>query len=169
MTDAMAEREYEPVPSGCIPNGAAALYLIRRFSIWGLGGSDGCDCCHFSIHGLQIDVSCRKSEHCVRVSSNCLDKSPKEMIAIASEVLSQIDYPDAYRVRFCDYSHDHVGGHWEAGEWVETYRCVYCHKPRDERDGYLCADHQSDPTVAGRFALFASDWRFATMRETGLV
>lgn len=155
----MPDTMYEDLPSGCIPNAAATLSLIRRFSVWGLGGSDGCDCSHFSVQGFKISVSCRKSEHCVRVWSNCLDWAVSGAIEIAREVLSQLEDAERYEVRFCDYRHDHVSGRWEHGEWVRDMQCCYCEKPRFKEDAYLCESCESKPDIAARFAPMLSDWR----------
>lgn len=139
----MNDKTFEPITLGdrywSHPSPEATLALIRRFGIFGLGGSDGCYCCNFSIHGISIDVSCHKSEHCVRIHTGCLGFSDSALFMIADEVLSQLpDGGERYRVRFCDYSCDHVNGHWDKGKWVESYKCVYCSKPRADRDAYLC-------------------------------
>lgn len=139
----MSDRQFEPIVQGerywSHPSPEAALALIRRFGIFGLGGSDGCYCCHFSIHGISIDVSCHKSEHCVRVHSGYLGFKDSNLFSIADEVLSQLpNGGERYRVRFCAYSFDHVNGHRDNGEWVESYKCVYCEKPRVDPNAYLC-------------------------------
>lgn len=81
---------YERLPGGGHPNLEATIALIRRFSIFGLGGSDGCECCHFHIHGFHVGVSCRKSEHTVRVYTHYLWFDPTDLQAIAVAVLSQL-------------------------------------------------------------------------------
>jgi hypothetical protein len=122
------------------PDEAAVLWFIQKYGIFGLGGNDGCACCHFSLCGIDVDVSCRKSEHCVRVHCGYLGYKVSNLFAIANEVLAQLrDGGIGYRVRFCGYSADHVNGRWENGEWREEHKCVYCGKPRAGFDDYLCA------------------------------
>lgn len=57
----------------------AAIALIQRHGFDGLAGLEGCVCCSFSVHGVDVAVSCRKSNTIepgaptVRVSSKHLD------------------------------------------------------------------------------------------------
>lgn len=122
---------------GGLPGKSAVLELIRRYSIWGLCHSDGCECCYFAIHAYQIDVSCRKSEHCVRVSSHYLGHDASDGIDIAIEVLSQLSAPWRYAVRFCEYSYDHVNSR-QNGAWVRAQKCCYCDATRPDTAAYLC-------------------------------
>lgn len=136
----MNERTFERVASGgCFPDPEGVLWLIRKFGISGMGGSDGCYCYHFQNRGISVDVSCHKSEHCVRVHSGYMEFDVSELFEIANEVLSQLPFGGSrYRVRFCDYGMDHVNGRWEGKVWREEYKCGYCGKPRNERDAYRC-------------------------------
>lgn len=78
----------------------AAIALLRRESVWNLGGYDGCLCTHFSILGFAIDVSCRKSsasqdgETLVAISANYGFDEPSEVHVacdlVAQEVATQI-------------------------------------------------------------------------------
>lgn len=144
-------RHYEQVGTErytLMPDPAGVLWFIQKYGIFGLGGADGCYCCSFALRGIEVSVSCHKSEHCVRVVCHCL--RPKDLFAIAREVLSQL--PDggiSYRVRFCEYAADHVDGHWSGRTWVETYKCCYCGKPRDDVDGYLCTTCRTNPDAQG--------------------
>lgn len=118
-----------------------AIILMQSSGIFGLGEDDGCLCCNFNVMGVSVDISCYKSEHCVRVHCGHLDRVPKDVERVAAEVLRQLgEYADAssFRLRFCDYRDDHQNGHRENGVWVETYRCCYCHAPRPGRAAYLC-------------------------------
>ncbi len=120
-------------------NGPAALALIKSIGIFGLDGPDGCLCLHWQTHGVEVDVSCRKSSDpmdrivpwfygvSLRVHSRHMDASGTELRAIADEVAKQLA-PEGYAIaaRFCDYDCDkHV-------------KCTYCGKPRQELSGYLC-------------------------------
>src|SRR5271163_3760873 len=98
-----------------------ALALLKQHGIWGLGLGDGCRCTNFTVLGVSVDISCHKSEHCVRVigwshGSIAGDRrDASELESVAREVLVQLgeDVAYGYRVRFCEYRHDHAGGHWE--------------------------------------------------------
>jgi hypothetical protein len=120
-----------------------AIALIRQHGIFGLGVGDGCWCCYFQVQGIEVGISCHKSEHCIRVHANCLDEGPAGLEAVLYAIVEDSkarydkDFSD-YRVRFCDYDCDHVGGHWEGKVWTETYKCCYCGAPRSEAQKYLC-------------------------------
>lgn len=123
-----------------------AIGLIKREGLWGLGLSDGCNCCHFEVQAIQVDISCHKSEHCIRVSSKYLYSAPEELEQVMRQVLLSFAescsismyYLSKYRLRFCEYRPDHVGGHWKNKVWTETYECCYCGAPREHKEAYLC-------------------------------
>jgi hypothetical protein len=133
--------KYVELPGYSNPNKAGCLEIISRYGFDQLGGSDGCRCSHFSICGFQIDVSCHKSEHCVRVYSNDLCTHPEDEIEIAALIVKQFadSGEGGYLIRYCDYGHDHKNGHWENKKWIEEYSCCYCGKPRVDKDSYLCS------------------------------
>lgn len=124
-----------------------ALATIRKVKVENLVDWDGCYCFSFDVCGVNVNLSCHKSEHCLRVypSSSWYDVEGLELIA--KEVLRQFssmtngggEYAYGYRLRFCSYSHDHVNGRYEGSKWVYESRCCYCHAPR-ERDEYLCSE-----------------------------
>ena len=121
--------------------------LIEQHGIYGLCESDGCACCHFTIHNISVDVSCRKSEHCIRVYSNSLDSEAHGLERVMRAVLRSLaEYlGDAnallrYRMRFCEYGKDHVDGHWLGEKWIETHKCCWCGKLRDDGQAYLCRE-----------------------------
>ena len=121
------------------PNKQGCIELIECYGVQQLGGGDGCPCSHFSVCGFQIDASCHKSEHCVRVYSDHMFKQPQDCVEIAALVLKQLgDFSGGYRVRYCEYRDDHVNGRWQDRIWVEEYQCCYCGKPRSNPDAYLC-------------------------------
>jgi hypothetical protein len=132
-----------------------AIALIKQHGLYGLGGSDGCRCVHFHIQGVSIDVSCHKSEHCIRVWSNYIYREASELERIAREVLFDLSQTgadvDSYRLRFCKYSDDHVGGHWEVSGFVHSQKCCYCGKPRNDRETYLCCECSSNPEAREHF------------------
>lgn len=133
--------ERQKLRGGCsIPNVESVLDLLQRFGVWGLGGCDGCACAHFEILGIEVHVSCRKSEHCVRVHCGYLGFDQSELVPIAREVLSQLTFPSRYSLRFCDYSKDHKNGRRENGVWKDDQTCCYCNKPRADVDAYLCEE-----------------------------
>jgi hypothetical protein len=123
-------------------NAEKALKLIKELGIYGLAESDGCPCCHFNIHGIFIDVSCHKSEHTIRVYSHYMFHNPFDLEPIAEEVHRQVGISNPYKIRFCEYSCDHVGGHWEGkhpnSKWMKTQKCCYCSAPRPDEEAYLC-------------------------------
>lgn len=135
--------DYERILPGyrSMPDPDGVIAFIDRFSIWELGGSDGCPCCHFELLGFKVGVSCHKSEHCVRVYSDYMGSDWRDAERVAQAVLRWL--PDGgvrYRVRYCDYAHDHVNGRWEDGAWREEQKCCYCGKPRAHKEAYLCAE-----------------------------
>lgn len=118
-------------------NGATALERIKQHGIFGLCESDGCACAHFSVHGVSVDISCRKSSGAkpegfwgtlIRVWSHHIDSTPDELVPIgqylANEMCSSIKVPTL--IRFCDYDQD------------KDCKCVYCGEPRGDYDNYLC-------------------------------
>jgi hypothetical protein len=131
--------ERQRLRGGCdVPNVESVIDLLERFGVFGLGGCDGCECAHFQILGIHVDVSCRKSEHCVRVHSDYMYFDHTRLIPLAREVLSQLCDPSQYSVRFCNYSSDHKNGRRENGQWKDDQMCCYCGQLRQDRDGYLC-------------------------------
>lgn len=130
-------------------NAGKAVELIRQLGIFGLGECDGCACCHFEVQGVSVSISCHKSEHCVRVYSHHMDRDPMALESVAAEVLLQLNsFTSAkeYRVRFCEYSDDHVGGHYCAhNAYTHSFRCCYCHGFRRYGARYLCASCQERP------------------------
>jgi len=151
----MSEHQYERIiPSrrfSTIPDAEGVVAFIKRFSIWGLGGSDGCDCCYFELLGYHVHLSCRKSEHCIRVFSTYLGHSYHQAFPIALAVLEQLDNPNGYRVRFCDYGHDHKNGHWQDRQWMKDQACCYCDQLGRDEDAYLCDKCLAKPDLRRRF------------------
>lgn len=122
------------------PNKLGCMELIARYGFEQLGGGDACRCSHFMICGFHIDVSCHKSEHCVRVFSDHMYRQAEDEIQIAALVLQQLgDSAKGYRVRYCEWGYDHVNGHWEGNRFVNEYKCCYCSAPRSDAEAYLCA------------------------------
>lgn len=75
-----------------------ALKLIRQHGIYGLGGHEGCPCTEFSIQGVNVSVSCHKSESLIRVWSKHIsylkdsyEPDAARLNPIAEEVRSQVD------------------------------------------------------------------------------
>lgn len=120
-----------------------AIDLIRREGLFGLGEGDGCLCCHFEVQGVSVDISCHKSEHCVRVHSCHMYRSARDLERVALVVMQEFaKYTDVseYRLRFTEYANDHQNGDRDKDDkWIEEYRCCYCHAPRSEKE-YLCAE-----------------------------
>lgn len=120
----------------------AALELIRREGVFGLGGYDGCLCTSFRVRGIDVDISCRKSSGgldgtieptfygtTVRVYARSGDVGGDALRAIAEEIASQLragGSGEAIAVRYCDYTHDKDG------------KCIYCGRDRAEPADYLC-------------------------------
>lgn len=71
-------------------NGNGALKLISEIGVGVLGGFDGCACTAFSVQGVNVDVSCRKSGKYIRVSSRHDDAFRADLQMIANEVERQI-------------------------------------------------------------------------------
>jgi hypothetical protein len=132
-----------------------ALELIRQHGIYGLGGADGCECTHFHVQHVSVDVSCRKSGRSIRVYSNSMDQDPLSLELIAQEVLDQIirgqvafwgiEEAEAreshgYRIRFCDSAIDNANGRWVGEKYVWDHKCAYCSKLRISTTAYLCDD-----------------------------
>lgn len=76
-----------------------AKSLIEREGVGGLGGFDGCDCMSFSIFGIDVEVSCRKSGgskgapsgvSVVKIYPRSMDYSQEEGREIGLQVASQL-------------------------------------------------------------------------------
>lgn len=105
-----------------------ALDLIKQVGIYGLCYSDGCPCTNFEVHGVSVDVSCHKSDHCIRVYSCSADFQDAEYKVrtclfqpIADEVRRQVnayycndqectEYGDGYAVKFLSWDDEHKKG-----------------------------------------------------------
>lgn len=124
-------------------NAEEVVALLREIGLRRLMGSDGCNCGYVQVRGYHIDRSCHKSESSLRVYAQGGDSSPAELAQIATEALAQMRAEDGWSdilVRYCEYTHDHKGSGWVGEAWVRsTGICVYCEKPRDSVDDYLCA------------------------------
>lgn len=88
-----------------------ALDLIETKRVYGLCGSDGCPCAHFSVHHCNVDIACHKSGDgpLVRVHSNSIYYSRRDLEKIADEVVRQVasDFGrDPYPVSFVSYTED---------------------------------------------------------------
>ena len=138
------------------PYDVTALDFIKEFGICRLGDWFGhCRCTGFVVRNVSVNVSCHKSENTIRVYSH--DPHPKEDLReIAEEVRRQIsdneEYRNRYAVRFCEYRFDHKNGRYEdieeiitatgrphkVSRWRDDQICVYCEKPRTDKDAYLC-------------------------------
>ena len=130
---------FSELPGHASPNKEACIELISRYGFHQLGTDEGCRCSNFCVCGFEISVSCHKSEHCVRVYSHHLCRQAEDEVEIAALIIRQLgDSGSRYRIRYCDYTHDHVGRHWEKEKWVESYSCCYCSKPRADKEAYLC-------------------------------
>jgi len=122
-------------------NGIKALDLIKSQGIYGLCESDGCPCCWFEIHGVNVEVSCHKSERSIRVFSHHLYRNPFHLEPIAVEVACQIGR-DGYKIRFCEYACDHTG---------DNGKCCYCSNPRKDKEAYLCPKCLKNPDARGSY------------------
>jgi hypothetical protein len=86
-------RKPEYVPGS--GDAAGAVSLLRRESIWHLGGADGCLCANFEILGYRIVVACRKSSltvgepHTLVEVASRLDVSSADLALVAKEVKRQ--------------------------------------------------------------------------------
>lgn len=129
--------------------GGRALDLIKSAHVYGLCGPDGCPCLNFEVHGVHVDVSCRKSGDGfekiapdfygikVRVHSRHMDAHGPDLHAIAQEVAKQMASEGyAIMARFCEYRHDAEG------------LCIYCDKPREEVAAYLCQKCAANPDAS---------------------
>lgn len=119
-----------------------AVEIVKRETLYGLCGTDGCLCGSCSIQEVHIDISCRKSSgHAkvygdswrgvtVRVYSRTLWTSVVDVGTVANEVVRQIQEitSEDIRVRYCDYEHD------------ADKKCIYCSKTREKSMDYLCAE-----------------------------
>lgn len=130
-------------------NGGAALKLINREGVYGLCGPDGCPCLNFEVHGVQVEISCRKSGAAmekinpdfygikVRVHSRHMDAHGADLHAIAQAVAGQMrDEGYAIMVRFCEHRHD------------AECLCIYCEKPREKPAAYLCRKCEGNPDTS---------------------
>lgn len=129
-----------------------AIALIMQHGLFGLCESDGCPCCNFSVHNVEVGVSCRKSEKCVRVESHSMDYDPPALEKVMRAVLQELQKEDSteYRIRFCDYQSDHHRTKVN-GSWIESCLCCYCSKPRAGATGYLCNECKAKPDAVGRY------------------
>lgn len=117
-------------------NGQRAVKLIQHAGIYGLGPADGCLCTNFEIQGISVDISCRKSSGSLdffgtiaRVHSHHGDVGTADLYLVAEEVVRQLsEQTEHIKVRFCDYEDD------------KERRCVSCHKPRPDPNGYQCVE-----------------------------
>lgn len=116
--------------------------LIRAHGLFGLCEGDGCYCCAFEVHGIHVNISCRKSDHCIRVSSRHMYRDSAGIESVAREVLLQLGkMAEGYRLRFCERQDDHTNkSGWQGDKWVDVHRCCYCGKSRSDRQGYLCEE-----------------------------
>ena len=114
-----------------------ALRLIKEKGIFGLCYSDGCVCCRFAVHHVNVEVSCRKSSvslpydadnrlPVVRVHGGG-DLDDFGLLEIANEIVRQIS-GDAV-IRLCSYEDD------------KEVRCIYCHEPRENAESIYCNKH----------------------------
>lgn len=126
------------------------LELMRRFGIWQLADdAGGCACTGFEINYIHVQVSCRSSEHTVRVYSHSMERDTKHLELVADEVVRQLTEHGhlGFRVRFCEYSYDHVDGKRIEGVWHEWWSCCYCGKTRESQEAYLCKPCQSSASA----------------------
>lgn len=100
----MAEkRKYESVIPGHwvnVPDAAAMVALLRKYSFWGLAGADGCICGSIEVFGISVDVSCRKSSDgvipsgfygtIVRVVAHHIYASESDVRPVAEEMVRQV-------------------------------------------------------------------------------
>jgi hypothetical protein len=119
-------------------NSVKAVEVIKHFGIYGLCDGDGCSCCHFEIQAIEVHVSCRKSNGAkpeefwgtmIRVHSAHLECMPADLELVAREVVRQVKESEPevpYMVRYSSYEQD------------AKVACVYCTKPRERYEDYLC-------------------------------
>ena len=152
-TNVAVEHKHSPVTlSGYCPvpgHAEGIVFLIRRYGLYNLGGADGCACVNFSLSGFEVDVSCHKSEHTVRIIGS--SSSPEEVETVAAAVLADLRFAEDYAVRFCEWGSDHHNGRWEDRVWVEEYKCCYCGEPRAEKDAYLCVSCRHKEEAVARY------------------
>lgn len=66
--------------------------LIRQVGAWTLGTADGCDCTHFEVQAVRVEVSCQRSGRSITVTRTCAeDVGPNRAMleAVAAEVARQ--------------------------------------------------------------------------------
>jgi hypothetical protein len=81
----MSEKPYSPFGD--------TVDLIRRVGVWKLGAYDGCNCAHFEVQAVRVDISCHKSQQTVEVKSVVADDygcNRAMLDAIAAEVVRQL-------------------------------------------------------------------------------
>jgi hypothetical protein len=66
-----------------------AVELLREVGFWHLSGYAGCLCGHIRIFAFDIDISCRKSDNSITVSSRYTYMTEERLQKIADEVLRQ--------------------------------------------------------------------------------
>lgn len=97
----MSEKAYSPFGD--------TADLIRRVGVWELGAYDGCDCAHFEVQAICVEVSCGKSQQTVEVHSVVADDygANRAMLeAVAAEVLRQLgervdpEYSEEYKAGY---------------------------------------------------------------------
>jgi hypothetical protein len=130
------------------PNDSAwPIYFIEKYGLYRIGGSDGCNCVHLKLCAFEIDVSCHKSEHTIRVYSDDLGRNPKDLEILMGVVVSQDEAFQDYAKRYCGYQYDHLNGRWENDVWIDEMKCCYCGKPRFVKDDYLCESCKTKPNA----------------------
>lgn len=122
-------------------NAQAVIDLLDQHGVYGLAGSDGCRCAHFSVQQVNINISCHKSNGGIKwhhwgviriTGSGDLDMQDLGTIAgKLLELLTEKEWEDErddpyWTVRFC---------RWECDE---KQICVYCGQSREVEQGYLC-------------------------------
>ena len=142
----------------------SAVKLISEQGIFGLGSYDGCLCTHFMVHGISVDVSCRKSSGLgsvypnfygigVRVYSSHMDVDGSGLELVAREVVRQLaDKGYDIKVRYCDYECD------------DARKCVYCGAARSNAVGYLCEPCMQKVTPFGERVAAVYDYRVHEVR-----
>jgi hypothetical protein len=120
-----------------------AADLIRTVGYYNLAATDGCICSHCSVLNVSVDVSCHRPQSrdpssplkwtgaLIRVHGGESVLAGSDLEAVAKEVGRQLittgwSYK-RFRVRYCTSEQDREN------------KCLYCGKPRAEREGYLCA------------------------------
>lgn len=142
-----------------ITSAKALLDLLNQHGVYGLAGYDGCRCAHFSVQGVNIDIGCHKSNSginkwhsrgVIRITGNDdLDMDDRKAIAEKLlQLLTEKEWEDERRdpywvIRFCGWEYD------------DKQICVYCGKPRQDQQGYLC-----DKCLAG-YSLYGPQYKLA--------